>query len=120
MQLLCESSTEDGETKGLSLIDGNIKRFNIPEEDQRRMKVPNVGFNTVEQIKENRIMNGMNHQIDYYFTHSYRLGAKETKFVVGKTNHIDEFASVIEKDNIIGTQFHPEKSQSNGIIQIIF
>ena len=57
----------------------------------------------------------MNKTIDCYFTHSYRLEVEESNFIVGKTNHIDNFASVIEKDNIIGTQFHPEKSQNNGL-----
>ena len=97
------------------MICGHIKRFSNADSQNKRLKVPNVGFCTVEQIGQNNIMKGMNENIHCYFTHSYRLEASESNYIVGKTNHIDKFASVVEDGNIIGTQFHPEKSQQNGL-----
>ena len=113
MQLMAEESNEDGLTKGLGWIKGSIKKF--PAE-KLSIKVPHVGFNTVFFEKgKNKLYKGLGQKADYYYVHSYRISYDECNAVSGWTEHGEKFVASIEKQNIFGTQFHPEKSQSNGL-----
>lgn len=113
MQLMAEESDEDGLTKGLGWIKGSIKKF--PTE-KLSIKVPHVGFNTVFFEKEkNKLYKGLGQKADYYYVHSYRVSYDECNAVSGWTEYGEKFVASIEKQNIFGTQFHPEKSQSNGL-----
>lgn len=116
MQLMAEESEEDGLTKGLGWIKGSIKKFPV---DKIKLKVPHVGFNEVFFEKNNKTLyKGLGDKADYYYVHSYRLLYEECNCVSGWSEYGDKFVSSIEKNNIFGTQFHPEKSQSNGLIML--
>lgn len=112
MQLLGKSSTEDGYSKGLGYFPGIVEKFNF---SKNFLKIPHVGFNNVE-IPSNSILysNFKEDNLDFYFVHSYRMKT-ELSSGIGITTYGEEFVSSFEYENIFGTQFHPEKSQSNGL-----
>ncbi len=113
MQLMAEESDEYGITKGLGWIRGNLRKF--PAE-KLNIKVPHVGFNTVYFKKENSLLyKGLGEKADYYFVHSYRISCDQCDKISGWSRYGEKFVASIEQDNIFGTQFHPEKSQSNGL-----
>lgn len=114
MQLLGSRSSEDGETLGLSIVDADVDRFRLFPE-QKNLKIPHVGFSTVELINQSRIFNGFGDVADFYFTHSYRMICREKFPIIGQSVHGERFVAAIQKDNVFGTQFHPEKSQDNGL-----
>lgn len=113
MQLLLESSTEHGHHTGLGIIEGQVKMF---DKDLIRLPVPHMGWNTVTAEIMNKVL-FKNHEIDatYYFVHSYYCSIKDTSSVAGITEYGIPFHSSIEKNNIFGCQFHPEKSQKSGL-----
>jgi glutamine amidotransferase len=114
MQLMAEKSEEDGITKGLGWIKGSNKKFSF---EKKSIKVPHVGFNAVFFEKEkNTLYKGLGKKADYYYVHSFRIPFEECNEVSGWTEYDEKFVASIEKKNIFGTQFHPEKSQSNGLI----
>ena len=109
MQLLCKYSEEDGGAKGLGFIDAECKKFNI-----KNLKIPHVGFNQVDINLDAKINKGLSGKKDFYFTHSYRLQSKN-EIKSSFCTYGEDFIASFEKDNIIGTQFHPELSQHNGL-----
>lgn len=113
MQLLGQSSTEDGFTKGLSFINAPVERFSS---EDPAIKIPHVGFNTVTTKENSVLFKGLPRETDFYFTHSFYMNCNSNSHVSGTCHHGNTFAAGIEKENIFGTQFHPEKSQSNGLI----
>lgn len=114
MQLLGLSSTEDGLSVGFGFIDSTVERFNCSISDN--FKIPHVGFETINILRKSKLLEGLNSQVDFYFTHSYRMVFEDQVCVVGTCFHGETFIAVLEKDNICGTQFHPEKSQTNGLV----
>jgi len=110
-QLLCNSSTEGGDEKGLGLIEDDIIKM-----DNKFGKVPHVGFNSIKIKNDNDLLNGIKEGSDFYFNHSFFLKNKDQKFISSTCSNNNDFVSSYSKDNIYGTQFHPEKSQSNGLI----
>ena len=116
MQLIAEESEEDGFTKGLGWIKGTIRKFPV---DKLKIKVPHVGFNDVFFEKGNSTLyKGLGKKADYYFVHSYKLSYKDCNCVSGWSEYGEKIVASIEKENIFGAQFHPEKSQSNGLIML--
>lgn len=113
MQLFAESSTEDGYCFGLGLIPGKIERFGVAE--LRGLKAPHVGFNRVVSTQGSILFNGLPNEVDFYFVHSYRLLNEALAGKVGMCNYGEDFVATYEHDNIFATQFHPEKSQTNGL-----
>ena len=113
MQLLGTSGTEDGETLGLGLVDQVVDPFRSQELAGR--KTPHIGFNRVEAAQGSRLFQGLNEGADFYFVHSYRMLPEISGAVVSCCNHGVNFAATVEKGNVYGTQFHPEKSQTNGL-----
>jgi len=109
MQLLCKRSEEDGGAMGLGYIDAECKKFSI-----ENLKVPHVGFNQVMTNANTKLYDGFSGENDFYFTHSYRLQSLNN-INQSMCNYGEEFIASYEKDNIIGTQFHPELSQTNGL-----
>ncbi len=111
MQLLAKSGTEGGEIDGLGIIEGTVKPFNFENNDFR---IPHVGWNSIENIDKNsKILLGIENSTDFYFVHSYYLDTNiENK--AADTNYGSDFCSVVEKNNVFGTQFHPEKSSKSG------
>ena len=114
MQLLFDYSTENGKTKGLGLIKGSVEKFEFKEKD---IKIPNIGWNKVINIKKNKILSGINKIDEFYFVHSYCIKTSEKKAIVSNSNYNNfSFASVINKNNIYGCQFHPARSRDQGLI----
>jgi glutamine amidotransferase len=110
MQLLAESGIEDGETKGLGWIEGKIELM-----DKSELRIPHVGFNEVDYNHPNPIFNGIEESSDFYFTHSYHFKAKNQSEIICRSTYGNAFVSGVCKNNIFGLQFHPEKSQYNGL-----
>ena len=107
MQWMFAGSSESPETCGLALFAGQCSRFS----DQ--VKSPHVGWNTLRRVGHSRLLEGIEDQAFAYFTHSYRAPAGEG--CVAATDYDGEFAAVIERDNVFGVQFHPEKSAETGM-----
>jgi glutamine amidotransferase len=113
MQLLTASSDEESYTEGFGFIPEAIKKF---EFENTTLKVPHIGFNSVNLTPGNSLLfKGLKDVADFYFVHSYKVGDSDNKYVAGKTTYGEPFVSAFQVDNIFGTQFHPEKSQSNGL-----
>jgi glutamine amidotransferase len=111
MQWLFDGSDEAPEVQGLGAIRGRITR--LRNDPQRRLKIPHVGWNALEFRSEARLFDGLSSGAQVYFTHSY--AAPVTDECVASTTHANTFAAVVERDNIFGVQFHPEKSGSAGL-----
>jgi len=108
MQLLFEKSEEDAHFDGLGFLSGKIVRFSNTE-----MSVPHVGWNNVNH-NNSALFNGIIQSQDFYFDHSY-LALTGTRDSTATTNYIDEFSSAVQVNNIYGVQFHPERSQIDGL-----
>ncbi len=109
MQLLFDKSFEDGEFQGLGLLKGEIHRFN------EGLKVPHMGWNQLDKHIEDSIGRGLSDKEYVYFVHSYYLKVQERKNVIYSCNYGINFPAVVRKNNIIGMQFHPEKSGKTGL-----
>jgi glutamine amidotransferase len=110
-QVLFSSSTEHKFSEGLNLLKGD---FGLIESN---LLIPHVGWNDCEIIKEkNDLFKGINNNTDFYFTHSYILKKYEEKDIIAFTEYGTKFPSAAKKNNIYGVQFHPEKSQDNGLL----
>lgn len=114
MQLLFESSTEEGNSKGLGILKGKVEKFSFSK--IKNIKIPHVGFNQVLFNKKNSFYKDIPLNSDFYFDHSYCVKNFSDDLNSGATHYGERFLSSFNKDNIFGTQFHPEKSQSNGLL----
>lgn len=119
LQLLFEESDEARGTKGLGVLKGKVAKFS----DKMRLKVPHMGWNQLKKLKtqNSKFKNGCPLLKDIpdnsfvYYCHSYYPSPKDKAAVAATTDYGIDFACVIYKDNIFGTQFHPEKSQETGL-----
>lgn len=109
MQLLFEESDEFGATVGLGLLRGRVRRFSDD------LVVPHVGWNRIDQIRENPLFDGVANGAFFYFVHSYYCEPADSRVVAGKTQYGINYASVVARANVCGVQFHPEKSQAAGL-----
>ena len=114
MQLMGSHGTEDGETAGLGLLPNRVERF-TPEELGNN-KIPHIGFNTIRVNQGEGLFKELPESSDFYFTHSYRMLVDRVKGRYATCSYGVEFLAAFEMGNICGTQFHPEKSQVNGLI----
>ena len=112
MQLLGEKS-EEGGANGLGWVDAESKIFNFKK---AQYKIPHMGWNNVYVRNTNSILNGVSEDDEFYFVHSYYMRTVSNDIIVGESEYGHNFVSVIQKDNIYGTQFHPEKSHDSGKI----
>ena len=112
MQLFSSYGEEDGGSDGLNWIDGKVKKINLNNEN---LKLPHMGWNNIEINKKSVLLSGIKNQSHFYFVHSYAFDVLDKSYISAKTNYSFNFVSAVEKNNIFGTQFHPEKSQTNGI-----
>ena len=112
MQLMGLSSTEDGNTQGLGIIHGYVDKFN----EIGASKVPHIGFDTVEFESNWSLFKGLKKQPEFYFVHSYRMLQGNLTGKCGICNYGSDFLAAYQQNNIFATQFHPEKSQANGLI----
>ena len=113
MQIMATSSDE-GELSGLNWFNAKVKKINeslIPH----KPKIPHMGWNSAIPTNDNEIFAGLDIEKGFYFLHSYYFECNNESDILAKTLYGQEFASAVQKNNIYGFQFHPEKSHSNGI-----
>ncbi len=112
MQLIMETSEESPGVAGLGLVEGTVARFRTSE-----LKVPHMGWNTVRRCRSAPLFEGIEDDSWFYFVHSYCVQPTSNAWdaVAGVTEYGGEFASVLWRDNVMATQFHPEKSQAVGL-----
>jgi imidazole glycerol-phosphate synthase subunit HisH len=114
MEVLLSKSFEHGIHEGLGYIPGDVTRF--PQETPAgRLRVPHVGWNTVNFTRSNPLVDGLGEKQDFYFVHSYYCAPSNDEVVVGSCDYGIPFAAIVSKDNISAVQFHPEKSHTAGI-----
>ena len=110
MQILSDEGHEDQITKGLGIISGKIKKFS-----NKKLIIPHMGWNTISVNKADPIVKKNLNEKDFYFVHSYIYENINKENILGLTTYGKNFPSIINKGNIYGVQFHPEKSHKNGL-----
>jgi glutamine amidotransferase len=110
MQILSDEGHEDQITKGLGIISGKIKKFS-----NKKLIIPHMGWNTISVNKADPIVKKNLNKKDFYFVHSYIYENINKENILGLTTYGKNFPSIINKGNIYGVQFHPEKSHKNGL-----
>ena len=113
MQVLADKGLEFGEHKGFGWIPGTVDKI-----DTKGLPTLHIGWNDIDVKKESPLLKGLNDNKDFYFVHSYVFDVKDKDCIVAQTEYGSNFTSILSKDNILGIQFHPEKSQKAG--QLIF
>ena len=108
MQLLANNSLENGNHQGLGWISGTIKKL-----PSTKLKMPHMGWNSIEVLNKN--LKILPRETEYYFVHSYYFSCDNKENVLAQTNYGINFPSIINKENIYGLQFHPEKSSDQGL-----
>lgn len=111
MQLLFDVSHEDGEHQGLGVVPGRVVKFDVP----RELKVPHMGWNQAAFAKPTRLFSGVQDNAYFYFVHSYYVVPEDEGVVAARCDYGSPFCAAIERDNLFATQFHPEKSQADGL-----
>ena len=107
MQVLADKSYEFGEHDGLGWISGDVVKL-------KAKILPHIGWNNVEILKESQLFLDIENLRDFYFVNSYAFKVEDKNFLIAKTEYEEVFCSAVEKNNIFGVQFHPEKSQNSG------
>ena len=111
LQLMADKGFENIESKGLGWVSGSVENL-YP--DNKNLKIPHMGWNEVNFKRDDGEFSDLNGE-DFYFVHSYYFNVKNTDNILATTNYNQPFPSALIKKNIIGTQFHPEKSQRSGV-----
>lgn len=111
MQLMSRFS-EEGNAEGLGWFDAEVLRFQF--NDKKVFKTPHVGWNSIESNNKSVLLNGLDTEDQFYFVHSYYVKCKFKEDVLATSHYEQTFTSVIQKDNMLGVQFHPEKSYDAG------
>ena len=113
MQLITKRS-EEGVLPGLGWIDGETIRFRF-DPKQANLKVPHMGWNTITIQREGALFKEMNHEARFYFVHSYHVVCNRPEDILTTTHHGYDFVSAVQRENLMGAQFHPEKSHKFGM-----
>jgi len=111
MQLFANFGDEGGGRNGLGLIPGVVKKINT----QGNLSLPHIGWNNLSIKKKHKLFENIKSDVDFYFVHSYHYILDNNCYSISITEYGEMFNSVIGSGNILGLQFHPEKSQSNGL-----
>jgi glutamine amidotransferase len=111
MQLMAQRS-EEGSSEGLGWFNADVIKFRI--KDTLRYKVPHIGWNTVTLTKQSKLFENVDRNADYYFVHSFHLQCNDPADILNETFYEYSFVSAIQKENIMGVQYHPEKSHKGG------
>jgi imidazole glycerol-phosphate synthase subunit HisH len=110
MQLLFESSTEHEGAEGLGLLAGTVTRLEAPG-----LKIPNIGWNEVRFERPAALTAGLGDAAAFYHVHTYACRPRDDADVVGRGEYGERFVSIVERGNVMGAQFHPEKSSLDGL-----
>lgn len=108
MQLLADIGYENEKNDGFGWVSGTVEKMKVPLD----FKIPHMGWNTI-QFKNNDLFKDIDENSDFYFVHSYEFKTVDEN-ILATTNYASKVTAAIKKDNIFGTQFHPEKSHKNG------
>ncbi|MBN2372210.1 imidazole glycerol phosphate synthase subunit HisH [bacterium] len=109
LQLLFSESEEFGLHKGIGVFEGKVRAFTGP------LKIPHMGWNILRITRQIPLLEGIKDGEYFYFVHSFYADANDEGIIAGKTGYGIEFPSVVQKDNLMATQFHPEKSSLAGL-----
>jgi len=112
MQMFADKGFEEIETKGLGWIPGTVKKIDNKND---QYKLPHIGWNELSMTSSSKLFKDIKEKSHVYFIHSYKFIPDNDSYISSKTNYSEEIVASVEKDNLFGTQFHPEKSDSVGL-----
>jgi glutamine amidotransferase len=116
LQLLFETSYEEGRFQGLGIVPGEVVRFDFNDAAQHRdLKIPHMGWNQVRFPQSCPLVEGVDDGSYFYFVHSYHVVPTQQDVIAGVCDYGGDFTAMIWQDNVFATQFHPEKSQAIGL-----
>ena len=115
LQMFADIGYEETETKGLGWISGKVSKI---DNQNGKYKLPHIGWNQIKIIKESKIFKNIENNSHMYFVHSYEFIPEDKNVISATTNYSSNIVCSVEKENLFGTQFHPEKSDKTGL-QII-
>ena len=111
-QLLARESSEFGHHEGLGWVDATVVKIDTGDE---ALRIPHVGWNELIQVKKSSLLEGISEDALFYYVHSFQVKCEDARLVTGECEYGTRLTAVFEKDNIFATQFHPEKSQLDGL-----
>ena len=112
LQMFADVGYEEAETKGLGWISGKVSKI---DNQNGKFKLPHIGWNEIEIKKESKIFKDVKNKSHMYFVHSYELVPEDKSVISATTDYSSKIVCAIEKNNLFGTQFHPEKSDRMGL-----
>ena len=112
LQMFADVGYEETETKGLGWIPGKVSKIN---NQNGKFKLPHIGWNEINIVKDSKIFNNIEDKSHMYFVHSYEFIPKDKSIIAATTDYSSKVVCAAEKENIFGTQFHPEKSDKIGL-----
>ena len=115
MQILAEYGYENQKTKGLSWINGDVKSLKNFIDCSQNLKIPHMGWNNLSIQRNNNLFDDITNEDQFYFVHSYFFDIKHKNNIISSTNYGIDVPAIVNKDNIFGFQFHPEKSGRSGL-----
>ena len=111
LQMLFDRGYEDGCHEGLGVLAGEVVRFQVPPE----YKVPHMGWNELSIVRRPPILAGIEEGTHFYFVHSYYVAPTDPSVIAAQASYPEPFTAMVWRDNLVATQFHPEKSQAHGL-----
>ena len=112
LQMFADIGFEEAETKGLGWISGKVSKI---DHQNGKYKLPHIGWNQINIVKESKIFKGIENNAHMYFVHSYEFVPDDKNVISATTDYSSNVVCAVEKENIFGTQFHPEKSDKIGL-----
>ena len=112
MQMFADIGFEETETKGLGWISGNVEKI---DNKKNQFKLPHIGWNEIDIVKKSQIYKGIENKSHMYFVHSYEFIPEDKNVISATTDYSSKIVCSVEKENLFGTQFHPEKSDKLGL-----
>ena len=112
LQMFADIGYEETETKGLGWISGKVSKI---DNQNGKYKLPHIGWNQINILKDSKIFKNIENNSHMYFVHSYEFIPRDTNVISATTDYSSNFVCSVEKENIFGTQFHPEKSDKIGL-----
>ena len=113
MQFLATEGFENKKSKGLDLIKASVDLMKT--DDSKMFNLPHIGWNEINIVKSHNLLKGIQDKSNFYFVHSYQMKLKNKECLFAETKYLDKFPSIVIDNNIVGFQFHPEKSSKNGL-----